>query len=477
MKNSKTVALLASFSANDLIRFRKFLSSPYFNENHELVQLFDLLVQEVIPAKGSIHTKESLWKALFQKTPYFDQTLRRLLSDLTRHGLTYLACRNFLSDPLEETVAKLPALLDPSLEKHFEGVIRQSDLTREKTPGYRPGSYYHRFVIERHRHLQLEMAGTKPGTLSFLESADYYLDCFYFVQKLKNYCDVLDYRKNMTLEVSLRELPGLLEYLRDSPYAEVPLIKAYLFVYDMLRRPEEESAFRNLKKLLAEEGSHFEKKEQYILFIHLTNYCIGAKINQGEPQYFHELFALYQVALEKHIIIEEGVLDPFHYKNIITAGLRVNALDWTEQFIRDYTPLLSDSSQANAFTYNLAKVYFQQERYDKVIEQLREVEYQDLVYTLGAKLMLLKTYYELNEFLALDSLSDSFRIFLQRNKYISREVKQQYLNVLRFVKKLSNIRPGDDATIEKVRQQVENCHALGDKAWIIEKLQHLKKKG
>ena len=86
--------------------------------------------------------------------------------------------------------------------------------------------------------------------------------------------------------------------------------------------------------------------------------------------------------------------------------------------------------------------------------------------------MLLKTYYELEEILAMDSLIDSFRIYLRRNKLISKEVKQRYLNVLRFVKKLSNT-PNDVAAIEKVKKQIHDCKALADKNWILEKVEEL----
>ena len=472
MKNSKTTTLLAAFSANDLFHFRKYLLSPYFNENKDLLRLFDLLVQEVIPATGSIREKEELWQALFHKTPYLDQTLRRLMSELTNHALTFTACHSFLANPLEEGSAKLQFLLDPGLAKHFEGVLRQVNLALEKQPAHSPAAYYQMFLIERARHLQLETAG-KPDTLKFLGRADFYLDSFYFSQKLKNLSEGLGYQKTRALDVEIGAIPGLLEYLPSSPYGETPLIKAYLLVVAMLQQPDDEAAFHSLKSLLEESANRFDKNELYNLFIHLLNYCIDTKINRGRTEYFEELFALYQLALETKILLPDGVLDPFHYKNIITVGLRVNALEWTERFIREYTPQLSDSSQANAFTYNLAKVYFQQERYEKVIEQLREVEYQDIVYALGAKLMLLKTYFELKEFLPLDSLSDSFRIFLQRNKLLSREEKQKYLNVLRFVKKLSHINPGDRKQLEKTRLQVENCQALADKPWILDKLREL----
>ncbi|MBK7408497.1 MAG: hypothetical protein IPL49_02450 [Saprospirales bacterium] len=473
MKQSKIATLLTSFSPASLHRFRKYLLSPVCNEHSELVKLFDLLVQEVIPETENNLDKEGLWKALYDTIPFHDQTLRRLNSELTRHALSFQALQAFQADPFWEAEAVLPYLLEPGLSKHFDGVIRQVEGIRQKEPGQSPASYYRQLQIELLRHQQLEASGKKPDTLGFLESADFYLDCFYFTQKLKNHCDALGYQKTLALEADLGKIPGLLDYLELSPFSEIPLVKAYLLVLYMLIRPEEEKPFQELHELLKTKGRQFAKGEQQTLFIHLMNYCIDAKINKGQVEYFGELFQLYQGALDQQIILEEGILDPFHYKNIITVGLRVQAFEWTENFIQQYTPLLPELHQANARTYNLAKVYFQQQHYEKVIEQLQEVEYQNLVYALGAKLMLLKTYFELGEFLPLDSLSESFRIFLQRNQRISREVKQQYLNVLRFVKKLSHIRPKDAKAIGKIRQQVSDCQALADKPWILEKIEEL----
>ena len=90
---------------------------------------------------------------------------------------------------------------------------------------------------------------------------------------------------------------------------------------------------------------------------------------------------------------------------------------------------------------------------------------------MGGKLMLLKTYYELNETMTLDSLIDSFSIYLRRNRLISKEVKQQYMNVLRFTKKLSNIPKYDKNAVEKIKIQINNCKALASKNWLLEKVQ------
>jgi len=180
---------------------------------------------------------------------------------------------------------------------------------------------------------------------------------------------------------------------------------------------------------------------------------------------------LYQRFIEYDLILKNDEIAPGNYKNIITVGLMIKEFDWVESFIQQYTPHLPEADQDNDLNYNLAKVYFHQEDYPRVIEQLREVEYKNLTYALGGKLMLLKTYFELEEVQSLESLIESFRIYLLRNKLISRDVRQQYSNVLRFTRKLFNLAPFDQEGLQKVKTQIEQCKALAAKKWLLEKVE------
>jgi len=87
--------------------------------------------------------------------------------------------------------------------------------------------------------------------------------------------------------------------------------------------------------------------------------------------------------------------------------------------------------------------------------------------------MLLKTYYELGEDLALDSLIDSFRIYLLRNKFISKDVRQQYMKVLRFVRKMFYLSPYDEVAVQKLKEELAGASNLADKAWLMEKVREL----
>ena len=469
MDRSKLALLLRRFDGTDKRLFRKFLQSPFFNEQDILLKLYDFFIQNA----ASLPDKEKIWRAIFQKTEFNDQEFRHLASQLHQLALTYLTWRSMQRDALGKQLYQLSSLDHPELQKHFQGVVRGFHRASLQ-PGIQDTNFHNRLSrLELFQHQQLEKSGRRVRTFSHLEASDYQLDCYYITQKLKNYCELLGYQKTIATEGRIRLFPGFIKYVEGSEYLEEPLVKAYYLTSRMLSEPEQEQYFRELRDLLMHQGQIFHLREKQTLFVHLINYCIDLKINIGRQDYFQELFKLYKIALDQRIIFNGKELDPQHYKNIITIGLYIREYKWSEGFIQEYTADLPDAHQENALNYNLAKVYFQQGAYPKVIEQLREVEYQNVTYALGSKLMLLKTYYEMGEYRALDSLAESFRIYLRRNKLISKDLRQQYLNVIRFTRRLSSVAPFDKKAIEKIRKQIEGSSALADKAWILKKLEEV----
>ncbi|MBK9016821.1 MAG: hypothetical protein IPM82_23690 [Saprospiraceae bacterium] len=410
-----------------------------------------------------------MWQKLFPGTAYDDVRFRRLCSDLMRLAMDFTAYNQYVSNPATGQVFLLHALASTRLEKHFDGVLRQVELSQEKA-GLRDADFHYlSYMLHRRRHEHLEHISPKTAAFDPIEKADFHLDCYYFAKKLEHYCDALGYRNMVSETAKVSLFPDFLKYLEKSIYLSEPVVRAWYLVARMMLRPDEAHFFQEMKLLLETQAPSFQPKELQTLFIHSMNYCIDTKINHGREDYYGELFSLYRIALDREIIFDNGELNPHHYKNIITISLHIRELDWTENFIRDYTHRLPKSDQENALNYNLAHVYFYQKHYDRVIELLREVEYQTIAYSLGSRMLLMRTYFELREDQALDSLIDSYSIFLRRNRLISRDVKQQYLNMLRFTRKLFLLAPFDKKGIEKTRQEIENCKSLAAKKWLLEK--------
>ena len=474
--SSKLISLLKTFSKHDLNSFKKFIASPFHNEQQELVELFAIIDQYFRSSEKEQKTnpleKEMVWQHIFDEKKYNDVRLRRLSSDLIKLVYAFLSYNTYKKDGLSEQLNLLKALRQLSLNKHFDSTFNQLTQSLEKNElrnaDYHLSSYsvnYNLFNFPKNVQAKIKLFNN-------LEQADYHLECFYIIKKLENYCDYIGYKEGVSFDVKISLPPSFLEYVESSIFIKEPFVKAYFLVAKMLLEPVETAYFLNLKTHLENRKTRFTLQELDIFYTHLKNYCI-VKVNDGKVEYFKRLFEIFQTLLNEKIILKDNIISPQSYKNITTVGLHIKEYDWVENFIQTYTNYLPKAHRENALTFNLANVYFSQKKYGQVIEQLREVGDKNHVYALGGKLILLKTYYELKEYNPLDSLIDSFRIYIRRNKIISREVQQQYLNLLRFVKKLSGTIPGDKKALDKIRGQIAKCKALAGKKWILEKVAEL----
>ena len=478
MISPKLIVLLQSFTKYDLNAFSKFIQSPFHNENKDLAHLFKIL-NSIIRKNDNINTEEKLldkkriWTQLFGSKDYQDEQMRRVCSDLLKKCYNFLSYKNFNNNELDEIIHLLPTINTPTLNKHFTGVIRQAFSIQEKSKLKNADHHFFQNLLEENQFTFLEKTSKRPSDFTTLEKADYHLDSYYIIKKLKHYCDLLSYKNIFAVEPNIHLFPSFLEYIEKSEFMKEPCIETYFLIVKMLLSPEQETHFKNVKILLEKKYTCFTLKELNTIYIYLKNYCIDTKINNGQSQYFLELFDVFKTLIEKEIIFIEGNLDPQDYKNIIAVGCHVKEFDWTEKFIQNYTQLLPTNTQDNDLSYNLATVYFHKQDYPKVIEQLREVEYKNLTYMMGGRQMLLVTYYEMKEFKALDSLLDSYSIYLRRNKMISKEIRQQRMNGVRFTRKLISVAPYDKKRIEKLKEQITNCKALAAKQWLLEKVEEL----
>lgn len=475
MLSKKLISLLETFSKHDLNRFGKYLHSPFFNEKKDLNRFFDI-IDKILRTKKSQRApqldKKAVWKQLYGKQAYEDGRLRRLSSELTKHAYQFLALREYQSDPVREQVLLLRWLRRRHLDdKHFNGAVRKARRLQEKKNLQDASYHYQQYIIEEADHEHEEQPDKKA---EYLKRADYHLECFYITRKLKHFSDALHYKKSTSSKVDIDVPQAFLGYVK-SHYLPEPSVKAYYLVAQMLMNPEAENHYQELKGFLKGHSGKFTHSELGTLYAYLKNYCIDYKIKEGRQEYFEELFDLAKILQEKEILPGNGAIDPRDYEYIVKAGLKAEAFEWVENFIREYGEKEAEISKATGGSYEMAKLYFQQGKFEKVVDQLREMEFKKSSNALEGKVMLLKSYYELEERLLMNSLIESLRIYLRHNRSISKAAKEKYLNLLKFVEELSKVIPGNKEAAIKLRRQMERTKTLADKAWLLEKVEELKK--
>jgi tetratricopeptide (TPR) repeat protein len=150
-------------------------------------------------------------------------------------------------------------------------------------------------------------------------------------------------------------------------------------------------------------------------------------------------------------------------------AVKKGEFEWAEQFLQDFKKYLPARERENLFKYNLAMFYFRRNDYPKAMQLLQEVTLKDVLHNLDARRVLMRIYYELGEFDALDSLLESFKIFLHRQKDLSYH-RQSYLNLIKFVKKLLQTNLLDKKEREILRGQILETTELTERDWLLGQL-------
>lgn len=472
MKQSKILQLLEAMNKHDLNKLSDAVASPYFNKNEQIVALFHLLTAQHPHYNEAQLDKAALHEQLFPGTPFNDQQMRYLITDLTKVIEQYLILRKLDDEQILQQHLLIKGMQDKHLTNLIPKVIDQSERILKKYPFEDQKRYFDQFLLERDSYeyvaskRNLAIKETLQGILS---SLDYY----YIANKLKFSAELINHTNVMAGQFEPLLLEEITGFIEREDLQEVPAIQVYYYILQMLTHPEVESYYHTLKKLLSQHLQTFPREELNDMYIFARNYC-ARQINSGNTKYLREIFELYQTLSENEIIFQNGYLSQWDYKNMTAVGLRLEEYKWVNDFIEAYQHKLPPEDRENAYSYNKALYYYHLKDYGKTLELLRNVEFTDVYYHLDYKSLLVKTYYATEEFEALHSLMDTFYVYLRRNKLISDYNKESYNNFLKVVKKLIRVRYKEADKVQQLEAQVKEMRPVANLSWIQKKLEDMR---
>ena len=467
----KVFSVLKHFNVYELNRFSKFIHSPYFNKNERLKRLFERFEEVLRSNRESDLTRGEAWSSATLGDDYNDVKFRKLCSDLLRLIEEFLVQEEFDKNPLH----KADYLLQAILEKRLDDLANSSIRTAHRLSSqyyFRPASYYYyQYAYERAIYALKEQEIDRSKAIN-VEKIAGHLDTFFIAEKLRYYCYAVSRRPIIDREYEFLFMEEIISQVEDNGLDTIIPINFYYQIYLTQHYPEDDGHYNKLKQLIADQIDALPNLEAKEIMDAAFNYCIQ-KINSGVEVYTREIFELYKESLKNELIFVNDLLDPWNFRNVIVSGLRLGEYDWVERFIEEYQGRLDEKYRANAVSFHLANLYFYQKRYDKVIELLREVEYEDPSYNRNSKTMLIATYYELDEIEPLMSLLSSFSVYLRRSKNLTAKRKEHYHNLIKYMRSLIRTPIQDKEALGKLRSRVQQTESVVNKSWLLSKIDEL----
>jgi len=472
VESIKLVKVLLYFNTIEINRLEKFIHSPYFNVNEALIRLFQKLVEGIKKSSLSELNKSDLYYIMYPGEKFSDSRFRKSCSDLLKLIEEFLALEEYGRNPLHQATYLMQSISGRKLEPLYNSVLKSTRRLSSRQYEMAASYYYHQYEIEKNYYNMLGSEIKRDSGFNLEQIAEN-LDYFYMAEKLRYYASALSWRNVVTEDYQMLFMDEILAHIQKTDYSQIPQISVHLAVLKVYQQPEKEENYYHLKSEIFRNIDRFPPMEARDIFLAALNFCIK-RINQADQKFLEETLVLYQYGLEKEYLFINGELTPWTFKNIVIVALRLKEFEWTESFIKNYSGFLNDENRENAVTFNLARLYLYKKDFEKVLELLREVEFEDFSYALGAKVMLMVSYYDLDEIDPLLSFLSSFRVFLNRKKNLLPEQRRKnYLNTIKYTQKLATLNPNDRQAIKKLKKELEEAKNVADIQWLLEKVNEL----
>lgn len=468
MFKSKLISTLRTLSNKELKWFEAYIVSPFFNKNEKAIQLFQLIKKYHPEYEEAKVAMEAICPKLFPKEKVDEQKLRYVMTDLTKLLEDYLSYIEFEKNDVYRRYLLLNAYDHRGLGKYFQGGLEETRELQKKQPHRDKNYYFNQHLLEESSYVH--SLATRPRAISSsLQEAVDNLDYYYLSNRLRYSCAILGRQELLQEKYNNRFLGQIMTFMQDTNLDDVPSIAIYHKIALTYMESDNPEHYHKLVELLDKYSGNFSQDEVMDMYTHALNYCVS-KINAGQQEYLYETLSIYKTLIAKELIFDSGYITPYDVKNIVTAALRVGDVDWTESFINEYKNRITPEFRESTFTYNLANIYYHKRDFSKALKLLQAVEINDVYYHLSTKVLLLKTYFEVDEPEPFYSLIDAFTNYLKRNKLIADSQRMVYLNFVRYSKKLMQMKLGSKTSPDEVRQELTNLNEIANLQWLLEKL-------
>ncbi len=447
----KVVELLKTLSENELIRFEKFINSPYHNETKEIIALYEALINSDM--NGGFNKSEYL-----TNYKWSDAKFRKQCNEIITLLIDFITIEYRVSNKLIDDLAKYEAIISKNWIDYFRN--KKNVINNHK--------------IDKNSWTEIELARLyiilkKQIDSNLLNPSD----------SLAVYAEIAQTRKEFMRQSELSTFIDLENFRHNNYFLTREILRSITPLNNIQFR-----LFRDVKKLLEgkQDNEHILKIKDHLLASNLDKdysdkiltQCIGylsTLINQGHLEVTSKIFDLYKFGIENDLLkIYVGM-----YRNIAYLACREGEFDWALKFVENYkSKLLDETDQQTAYSFTKARTLWYAKDWEGVIRTLRNVEYKDMTYNLLARSYILTCYYELDDYEPLDSLIKSFKVYLRRKRNVSKARKDSFYNFITALDHLMKASERSDyKRIIKAHEVIADNPSTRNKDWLNEKIEEL----
>lgn len=491
LQNTKLVQLLAAlctdptYSYADLVSFVEYRLGR--SKKKKPLKLLSFLQPYAPFSEGSLKklSDKGAYQTLFgQNTMPNERSLDNEVSDLYQLVEEYIVFTSTKIQPFSSpAVFLLQFYAKNRLKRNFDDYYRTIIAKSVTNNTLNTRVYYELFAIAQTRFdfqlLLLEEQDLDPKEVV----KPFHLHLV--TDQLQQAIQILNYQESFTTATTLPFLATTLDQIEQHPeWLNEPLIGIYYYVYRGLTEKKVEYHDKLMEKIAAYQ-LNLQQTELNDLLIYAVNMMIYI-VNAGNKtdENYRRMFNVYQKRQELRLIYQtDGSISPHEYKNIVAVALRLNELDWAEDFNEKHSDrsALYTTDNNKVYIFNRARIAFERRQYEKIFSDLLQQDFKDDILDTNTEILLLKALFEQAQtdssiYENLTIRLEKFRNRLQRKKVFSETLQNSFLQFAEVVQKIVRIlevyRKTTDKTKElaKIQAFVLENSTIVEQKWLLDKL-------
>src|SRR5438876_5759997 len=440
MVKSKAIDILKTFNGAELKRFRDYIRSPFHNKNKNVINLFEIL-RKALPEFANLD-KEKIYQKLFPGKKYNDIVMRILMSDIIRLSEEFLAYTAYEKKPLEEKKFLLDELKVRGLDSLYGNNFRLAENLLRGSHKIDNFYFFDRFELETKLVDFMISRDEQLLTSSRVLKQGEHLICFSLIHLLNIAHELTSHREvlNVKFEINLVDeylknfnIEAFVEYLRKNDYEYFPVIAIYYYMYLAYLHHENDEYYFRLKEYTEKYLDRFDRQEQFNLFVILESTCV-TKVSHGKGEFYEHLMGVYELMLEKNLYThtQEDFFQINLFRNTFYTAVILKRFEWAEKFLEEHIDRLIPTQKENMYHYAQSLLNFERRNYEAALRAIIKVSYKFFFFKYDAKILMLKIYYELREYVPALSMIDSFSHFLGKNRLVTEVDRARFGSFLKF---------------------------------------------
>lgn len=491
MIKNKAIEVISTFSEPELKLFYLFLESPYFNSNKSLIKLFGVIKKSLQQKKAEKLNEENLYSKIFKGKKYNYGIMKNLMSQLFKQAEKFLAVNQPEDGPnieFEESLRRLKNYSFRQLDKLFFAEYKKTESKMEYSV-LSTDYYRNRFrLVETLYKFYTRRSNYVKGADTLYPMA-IYNTCSMFASFKQDIAGI-DYMqgqvnrkpevnitnalyKNLDIYKFLKEIEGLEKEHYEYIQMQAGLIRLYTEPGDM-------DNYQNMREFIFGNIEKFSNAERWLLSSALFTFILNKYISSSSSALLAEIAELRKTQL-KYVEFDKGGLGPMQsgvFRNIIELFVVLGDIDYAAEVIEKFVPQLEASKRTACKAYALALIEESRGNNEKVLQLIKNVDFNDPQAKYSVKMVALVAYYALGYIEEGLSSCDAMKHFIKDTKEFSASMKQHLLERASVIEKLFKIKANPEkysaADIEEFEQS-NKIHFAARREWFLAKTAELKK--